>query len=84
MCTHVCVCVKFCLISTHLGCFCTEFPTFLDYYRQIRDADPAYASKCNSHWRLFMQGPPNRPNKDECGLINVVCHFFKGCDEGAY
>jgi hypothetical protein len=31
-----------------------------------------------------MQGPPNRPNKDECGLINVVVHFFKSCDQGHY
>jgi len=31
-----------------------------------------------------MQGPPNRPNRDECGLIHVVCHFFKNCDQGIY
>jgi hypothetical protein len=62
----------------------TEFPAFLDYYRQLRDADPAYASKCNAHWRLFMQGPPNRPNKDDYGLINVVVQFFKSCDQGHY
>ena len=62
----------------------TEFPTFLDYFRQLRDADPAYASKCSSHWRQFMQGPPNRPNRDECGLISAACQFFKSCDEGAY
>lgn len=61
-----------------------EFPAFLDYYRQLRDADPAYASKCNAHWRLFMAGPPNRPNHDECGLINVVIQFFKSCDQGHY
>eukprot|EP00598_Pedospumella_elongata_P016886 CAMPEP_0184986566 /NCGR_PEP_ID=MMETSP1098-20130426/17259_1 /TAXON_ID=89044 /ORGANISM="Spumella elongata, Strain CCAP 955/1" /LENGTH=283 /DNA_ID=CAMNT_0027510877 /DNA_START=158 /DNA_END=1009 /DNA_ORIENTATION=- len=61
-----------------------EFPAFLDYFRQIKDADPAYASKCNAHWRLFMKGPPNRPNRDECGLIHVVCHFLKNCDQGQY
>lgn len=61
-----------------------EFPAFLDYFRQIKEADPAYASKCNAHWRLFMKGPPNRPNRDECGLINVVCHFLKSCDQGHY
>eukprot|EP00600_Ochromonadales_sp_CCMP1393_P016480 CAMPEP_0175033988 /NCGR_PEP_ID=MMETSP0005-20121125/22345_1 /TAXON_ID=420556 /ORGANISM="Ochromonas sp., Strain CCMP1393" /LENGTH=242 /DNA_ID=CAMNT_0016294747 /DNA_START=364 /DNA_END=1092 /DNA_ORIENTATION=+ len=60
-----------------------EFPAFMDYFRQMRDADAAYASKCCAHWRQFMQGPPNRPNEDECGLIHVVCHFFKSCDEGA-
>lgn len=61
-----------------------EFPAFLDYYRQLREADPAYASKCNAHWRLFLQGPPNRPNRDECGLINVAVHFFRSCDQGHY
>eukprot|EP01038_Epipyxis_sp_PR26KG_P004195 gene4195-5966_t len=59
-----------------------EFPTFLDYYKQIRDADAEYASKCIAHWRLFMEGPPNKPNKDEYGLIYVVCHFLKSCEEG--
>jgi hypothetical protein len=73
------------VITRHSCCFTvTEFPAFLDYYRQLRDADPAYASKCNAHWRLFMQGPPNRPNKDDYGLINVVVQFFKSCDQGHY
>lgn len=48
-----------------------EFPTFLDYYRQIREVEPEYAAKCISHWRQFMQGPPNKPNKDDYGLIHV-------------
>jgi hypothetical protein len=48
-----------------------EFPTFLDYFKQIRQADAPYASKCAAHWRLFMRGPPNRPNEDEYGLIEV-------------
>jgi hypothetical protein len=79
---HICVFFP----SDFPACFsptlrCAEFPTFLDYYRQLREADPAYASKCNAHWRLFVQGPPNRPNVDDCGLIHVVCHFFKNCDE---
>mmetsp|Transcript_14359 Transcript_14359/g.21474 ORF Transcript_14359/g.21474 Transcript_14359/m.21474 type:complete len:82 (+) Transcript_14359:764-1009(+) len=59
-----------------------EFPTFLDYYRQIRDAEPEYASKCIAHWRLFMQGPPNKPNKDKCGLIYVICHFLRSVADG--
>lgn len=53
-----------------------EFPTFLDYFRQIREVDQAYASKCIAHWRLFMQGPPNKPNNDEIGLINVSIDFL--------
>jgi len=61
-----------------------EFPTFLDYFKQLRDADASYASTCNSHWRQFMQGPPNKPNVDEYGLIHVVCHFLKSCEDGVY
>ena len=78
------ICFPYISLFFFFSLFVTEFPAFLDYYRQIRDADPAYASKCNAHWRLFMQGPPNRPNRDECGLIHVVCHFFKNCDQGIY
>lgn len=59
-----------------------EFPQFLDYFRQIREADPAYASKCISHWKSFLMGPPNKPNNDEFGLIALVCHFLRTCDLG--
>jgi hypothetical protein len=48
-----------------------EFPTFLDYYRQLRDANPAYASQCLQQWKQFIQGPPNRPYHDEYGLLHV-------------
>lgn len=58
-----------------------EFPTFLDYYRQLMDADPVYASRCLDQWKLFVQGPPNRPNQDDYGLIRVVNHFFKCIEE---
>lgn len=53
-----------------------EFPTFLDYYRQIREVEPEYAAKCMTHWKLFMQGPPNKPNKDDYGLIRVSAFPF--------
>lgn len=59
-----------------------EFPAFLDYFRQMRDAEPEYASKCLAHWRLYILGPPNRPNEDDYGLIKVVAHFLRSCDEG--
>eukprot|EP01036_Dinobryon_divergens_P031719 gene31719-41170_t len=59
-----------------------EFPSFLDYYRQIKEADPEYAAKCIAHWRLFMQGPPNKPNKDDYGLIYIICHFLRTVAEG--
>ncbi|RYH13733.1 hypothetical protein EON65_34945 [archaeon] len=48
-----------------------EFPMFLDYYRQLRDGDAQYASKCMAHWRLFLEGPPNKPNRDQYGLLRV-------------
>jgi hypothetical protein len=53
-----------------------EFPAFLDYFRQIKEVDAAYASKCIAHWRLFMMGPPNKPNKDEFGLIYVIINHY--------
>jgi len=59
-----------------------EFPTFLDYYRQLREVDQDYASKCLAQWMILIKGPPNRPNKDEYGLINAVNNFLKCVDEG--
>lgn len=49
----------------------TEFPTFVDYFSQMRTADEDYASKFISSQILFMKGPPNRPNSDPYGLISV-------------
>eukprot|EP00595_Chromulina_sp_UTEXLB2642_P001594 CAMPEP_0196764668 /NCGR_PEP_ID=MMETSP1095-20130614/6592_1 /TAXON_ID=96789 ORGANISM="Chromulina nebulosa, Strain UTEXLB2642" /NCGR_SAMPLE_ID=MMETSP1095 /ASSEMBLY_ACC=CAM_ASM_000446 /LENGTH=185 /DNA_ID=CAMNT_0042120791 /DNA_START=450 /DNA_END=1007 /DNA_ORIENTATION=+ len=57
-----------------------ELPAFADYYRQLKDADNQYANQCMSHWKLFLQGPPNKPNDDMYGLIEIVCNFFKACD----
>lgn len=59
-----------------------QFPCFADYFRQLRAADAEYASKCIAHWRLFVAGPPNRPNQDDFGLIRLVLQFIKSCDEG--
>lgn len=59
-----------------------EFPTFMDYFKQLQDADREYASKCIAHWRLFIHGPPNRPNEDDYGLLHVIRMFLKNCDEG--
>ena len=54
-----------------------EFPSFADLYHQIADADPAYARQCMDHWILFLDGPPNNPNDDEYGLLQMTLHFFK-------
>lgn len=61
-----------------------EFPTFTDYFRQMRDSDREYAAKCMAHWRLFIAGPPNRPNKDRAGLLQMVKHFLKNCEQGNF
>ena len=42
-----------------------ELPTFADYFRQLSDADPAFARQCMMHWKTFLVGPPNRPNEVE-------------------
>jgi hypothetical protein len=58
-------------------CFSVEFPSFVDYFRQIREVDSEYASKCIAHWKLFLVGPPNRPNDDEYGIMKVfICLIF--------
>lgn len=57
-----------------------EFPIFQDFYRQMKQADNAYAAKCMAHWRLFIRGPPNRPNQDDYGLIRIVANFLRSCE----
>lgn len=59
-----------------------ELPAFADYFRQIREADLRFASQCMSHWILFLEGPPNKPNEDVYGLLEIVCEFFRRCDNG--
>ncbi len=57
-----------------------HFPAFQDYHRQMKSADPEYASKCMAHWRLFIAGPPNKPNRDDFGLLRVVTFFLRACE----
>ena len=62
------------LVSTTLSLLpimFSELPIFADYYRQLRDVDAAFAKQCISTWRLYLEGPPNRPNEDIYGLIEV-------------
>jgi hypothetical protein len=42
----------------------------------MKDSDAEYASKCMAHWRLFIAGPPNRPNKDRSGLLQVIAPAY--------
>ena len=59
-----------------------ELPAFSDYYQQLHEADPAYARAALSHWIQFVEGPPNCPNDDDYGLIDIVCAFLRMCDNG--
>lgn len=55
---------------------------FADYYRQLGEADMPFAKQCMTHWRRFLMGPPNKPNEDVYGLldvrynINIIILFF--------
>ena len=57
-----------------------ELPMFSDYFHQISDADISYARQCMKHYKSFLQGPPNRPNEDPYGLIDLVLHFLSVTD----
>ena len=60
-----------------------ELPTFADYYRQLNDADPAFARQCMVHWKTFLMGPPNRPNEDPYGLLDTICSYLDVCEQYA-
>ena len=51
--------------------FLLELPMFADYYRQLGEADMPFAKQCMTHWRRFLMGPPNKPNEDVYGLLDV-------------
>jgi len=55
-----------------------ELPLFGDYYSQLAQADAKYAAQCMCHWQQFIAGPPNRPNADDFGLIEVSCSLAWG------
>lgn len=53
-----------------------EFPSLMDLYRQMYDADPEHARHCIGHWKLFLKGPPNNPNENCYDLIDICIHFM--------
>jgi hypothetical protein len=67
--------------EAHIRLLTNELPLFQDYYRQIANADQSYASQCMLHWKEFLSGPPNRPNEDLYGLIEIVIHFLSVCEK---
>eukprot|EP00596_Hydrurales_sp_CCMP1899_P002336 CAMPEP_0119051218 /NCGR_PEP_ID=MMETSP1177-20130426/72906_1 /TAXON_ID=2985 /ORGANISM="Ochromonas sp, Strain CCMP1899" /LENGTH=281 /DNA_ID=CAMNT_0007030347 /DNA_START=202 /DNA_END=1047 /DNA_ORIENTATION=+ len=58
-----------------------ELPMFADYYRQLGEADMPFAKQCMTHWRRFLMGPPNRPNEDIYGLLDIICHYLDVCEQ---
>ena len=50
---------------------------FADYYRQLGEADMPFAKQCMTHWRRFLMGPPNKPNEDVYGLLDVRYNINK-------
>lgn len=62
----------------------SELPIFADYYQQLFDADREFARHCMSHWQQYLMGPPNKPNEDPYGLIEIVCGFFNSCGRYAH
>lgn len=58
-----------------------ELPVFADFYRQLYEADQAYAKQCLEHWSRFIAGPPNAPNTDMYGLIDCVKHYLAMCGQ---
>jgi len=59
-----------------------EMPMFADLFRQMRDADPAYAGDAMRHYKLYVRGPPNRPTEDPYGLLEIILHFLSRCESG--
>ena len=53
------------------------FPSFSDLFQQLKDADREFSAQCMSHWTSFIKGPPNKPNKDNFGLmpVSLNCQF---------
>jgi hypothetical protein len=60
-----------------------ELPIFADFYRQLKQADGMYAKQCMEHWRKFITGPPNHPNPDHYGVLELVKHFLRLCEGSA-
>lgn len=67
--------------DAQLRLFIREYPLLADYYRQIYDADAAFAKACLQHWRSYIEGPPNRPTRDACGILRPVLSFLRDLEE---
>jgi len=61
-----------------------EFPAFAGYFSQLQAADEAVARQSMAAWMLYLKGPPNRPTRDEYGLLNIVLMFMRSCEGGAF
>lgn len=70
--------------DAHVCLFVQHFPLFADYFRQLVDADKAYAKACMQHFKQYLLGPANKPNIDNYGLIDLVIKFFSFCEQRYY
>lgn len=59
-----------------LGLVMDIFPSFASIFNQLRENDAEYATQCMDHYKLYIQGPPNRPNQDLCGLRPAILDFL--------
>ena len=53
------------------------FPLFCDLFRQLHEADAAFASACMKHFATYVEGPPNRRTVDRFGILEIVRTFLQ-------
>jgi len=57
-------------------------PEFQSFFIQIVVTDRKFAHCCAAQYISFLKGPPNRPTRDETGLLSQVLHLVQTtCDD---
>lgn len=51
------------------------FPEFEMFFGQLRESDPAFARQCGKNYVTWIRGPPNKPTRDESGMLEIVTDF---------
>lgn len=62
--------------SSQLALLTKVLPPFNDLMHQIRAEDPEFAWQTASHFKMLLQGPPNRPTKDRSGLLKMCVNII--------
>jgi len=52
------------------------FPEFEMFFGQLRETDPAFAKQCGKNYVTWIRGPPNKPTRDESGMLEIVTDFI--------